>query len=157
MIALLLAAALTPPPVPGDDRTAIIATVKTLLDGLTHGDRAGVAKVLEGECSFVALDRRNPDKPRERVTSFAGILAELKPEDVKLVEKIGTPTITQRGDIAQVWAPYAFAVNRKPTHCGIDAFHLVRRGGMWRISGLIYTVEPLTACAALGSPAVAGR
>lgn len=154
MLVMLLAAALVPPPVAGDDRTAIIATVNTLLDGLTSGDRAKVAGVLEGEGSFAALDRRNPDKPRDRVTSFAGILASLKPEDLKLVEKIGTPTVTQHGDIAQVWAPYAFAVNGKPTHCGIDAFHLVRRDGQWRISGLIYSVEPLTTCAALGSPSL---
>ena len=157
MLLSLLAAALVPPPVPGDDRTAIIATVNTLLDGLTTGDRAKVAGVLEGEGSFAALDRRNPDKPRDRVTSFAGILASLKPEDVKLEEKIGIPTLMQRGDIAQVWAPYAFAVNGKPTHCGIDAFHLVRRGGQWRISGLVYTVESLDQCAPLAAPVLSGK
>jgi len=43
--------------------------------------------------------------------------------------------------IAVVWTPYEFHVNGEFSHCGVDAFSLVRIDGQWKIAGIVYTVE----------------
>ncbi len=50
--------------------------------------------------------------------------------------------VWQDGDIASVWAPYEFHTDERLSHCGYDAFNLVREGGRWQIAGAIYTVRP---------------
>ena len=43
-------------------------------------------------------------------------------------------------DLAQVWTDYAFYAGEKFSHCGIDAFQLIRGSdGRWRIINLIDT------------------
>lgn len=41
--------------------------------------------------------------------------------------------------LAQVWVDYAFYINDKFSHCGVDAFHLVKQDGKWRIFHLVDT------------------
>lgn len=44
------------------------------------------------------------------------------------------------GDFAQVWAKYAFYLGRQFSHCGVDAFHLVRNAqDEWKIFHLADT------------------
>jgi hypothetical protein len=35
--------------------------------------------------------------------------------------------------LAQVWCDYAFYLNDKFSHCGVDAFQLVKQEGVWKI------------------------
>ncbi len=154
---LIAAALLMPPPLPGDDHHAVLVAIDRVLDGLTAGNRERLDSALETEGTFTAVDTRKPGAPVVKVTTFGGIRAQLSPNKTPLLERITNPVVQIRGDIAQVWTPYAFAVNGKRRHCGIDAFQLVRRDGTWRVSGLIYTVESLDQCAALGAPTLSGQ
>ena len=44
------------------------------------------------------------------------------------------------GNMAQAWAPYAFYVGKKFSHCGVDAFQLFKStDGVWRIFHLADT------------------
>jgi hypothetical protein len=51
------------------------------------------------------------------------------------------PLVMVHEGIAVVWTPYEFQVNGKFSHCGVDAFSLVRIDGRWKIAGIVYTVE----------------
>ena len=53
-----------------------------------------------------------------------------------------------RGSLAVVWTPDQFWIDGKTSHCGIDAFEMVKEKGIWRIGHMMWTVEP-DACAAL--------
>jgi hypothetical protein len=46
-----------------------------------------------------------------------------------------------QGRIATVWAPYDFWIDGKFSHCGVDAFDLIKTDKGWRIAGGAYTVE----------------
>jgi hypothetical protein len=49
-------------------------------------------------------------------------------------ELIWSPKIEVDGNFAQVWAPYAFYVDKTFHHCGVDAFHLFKNAaGEWKI------------------------
>lgn len=142
----------TPPPLPGDERTEILASVKSLIDALASNDHEAVDALLEREGSMVRHDIRDPAKPGQTVTAFAKLR---KPDDGDgpvMVERLGIPTLFQRGPIAQVWVPYRFSIAGKLSHCGIDAFTLVKRDDRWRIAGLVYTVESTDRCKELAAP-----
>jgi len=47
-----------------------------------------------------------------------------------------------------VWAPYAFWIDGKTSHCGIDVFAFIKTDSVWRVSNSMWTVEP-NACAEL--------
>lgn len=55
----------------------------------------------------------------------------------------GEPVVMVDGDVAVVWSRYAFEVDGKPSHTGVDAFTLVRTGGVWKIAGGVYSVVPV--------------
>jgi hypothetical protein len=42
-------------------------------------------------------------------------------------------------DLATVWTPYHFFVNSKLSHCGANAFTLVKIAGKWKIIAIIDT------------------
>jgi hypothetical protein len=56
------------------------------------------------------------------------------------------PTVLVSGPLAVVWLPYDLYVNGSWSHCGIDAFTLVRNAGAWKIAALAWTVEQPPAC-----------
>lgn len=53
------------------------------------------------------------------------------------------------GVLAQFWAPYVIEIDGVVTHCGIDAFTLVKVDEEWKLSSLQFTMEP-GGCASLG-------
>lgn len=154
MLTVLAALALVPPPAADDQRTAILASVNSLVDALTSSDGEAIDALLERDGSFVAVDMMKPGTVRQAVTSFADVRKDANQDGPVMLEQLGIPTVLQRGPIAHVWVPYSFAVKGRKTHCGIDAFTLVRRDDRWRVAGLVYTVEPLDQCAALAAPEV---
>jgi hypothetical protein len=50
------------------------------------------------------------------------------------------------GPIAMVWLPYDFYRDGQWSHCGVDAFTLLRTDGGWRIATLVWSVEQPPAC-----------
>lgn len=56
-------------------------------------------------------------------------------------ERMWDPEVRIRGRIAHVWTPYDFWTDGKFSHCGVDAFDLLRTDEGWKIAGGTYTVE----------------
>lgn len=55
-------------------------------------------------------------------------------------EKIWNTEVRIDDNLAQVWTDYAFYVDDRFSHCGVDAFQLTRdANGVWRIVHLIDT------------------
>ncbi len=55
--------------------------------------------------------------------------------------KVWDPKILIHKEIAVVWTKYDFHREGKFSHCGVDAFNLIKTPEGWKISGIIYTVE----------------
>jgi len=55
-------------------------------------------------------------------------------------EKISNTNIQIDGNLAQVWTDYDFYIGEKFSHCGVDAFQLIRGDNdKWKIIHLIDT------------------
>ena len=52
------------------------------------------------------------------------------------------PEVKIFGDLALVFGRYVFFVDNKISHCGVNAFHLVRTDTGWLIAGASTTIEP---------------
>jgi hypothetical protein len=61
------------------------------------------------------------------------------PRKEKMNEVMWDAVVQQDRAFAQVWANYAFYRGNTFSHCGIDAFQLVRVGEDWKIVNLSYT------------------
>ncbi len=57
----------------------------------------------------------------------------------KITERYWSPTLLIDDAIAVVWAPYDFYVDGEFSHCGIDAFDLIKVGRVWKIGNASWT------------------
>jgi len=122
------------------DRDAILAAVQKFFDTMTSKDVASARTVLvpDGRM-FSVVDGTAPPTFRGRtLQEFLDMLPTYK-ETYR--ERFWNPDVRIQGPIAVVWTPYDFWIDGKFSHCGIDAFNLVKTPEGWKISGGIYTVQ----------------
>ena len=153
LFSLLVALALTTEPTKAqEDREAILAKVQQFFDALELSDTAAgrEAVLLEGQYFRLRDVGDSLDLVR---TPHATFLSNLAAGDNDFLERMWDPTVLQHGRMAVVWTPYDFYRAGEFSHCGVDVFNLIRTNAGWRISGIMYTVEP-TGCAPspLGPP-----
>ncbi len=134
------------------DRDQVIAAVQKLFDGMAAHDIEAVRKVMvpEGRL-FSTNDAREATAVRSR--SNQEFIDSLGRTTQKLLERVWNPEVRVHGAIATFWANYDFHLDGKFSHCGIDAFDLVKTADGWKIAGGAYTIErTLCAPSPLGEP-----
>ncbi len=153
----------SPEPAPGQtaerttertaDETAALAAVQRFFDTMSAQDSAGARSVLDAEGDFVSVRWAEDGAAVVRRAPNSGYLSGLASQTDTYLERMWDSDVQVHGPIATVWTPYDFHINGKFSHCGVDAFQLLKTDAGWIITGGTYTVER-TGCAAspLGSP-----
>jgi hypothetical protein len=135
-----------------EDREAILAKVQQFFDALEMSDTAAgrEAVLLDGQYFRLREIGDSLDLGRTLHTEF---LRNLAVGGNEYLERMWEPTVLQHGRMAVVWTPYDFYRAGEFSHCGVDVFNLIRTDVGWKISGIMYTVEP-TSCkpSPLGPP-----
>ena len=133
------------------EESRVLAPVQAFFDALAAGDTAAAARTVTNGVSFIGTSE-TPDGVTLNEGGRAELLA-LVGRDAAMLERMWSPTVMIRGTIAVVWTPYDFHRDGAFSHCGIDAFNLVRTNEGWRIANIVWTVEP-TGCepSPLGPP-----
>jgi hypothetical protein len=127
----------------GADSAAAIAVADSLLAALSSGDSKTLARL--------TLD--------SAVVGGVGLRGGVERLSLRTwglyINRTGASTFTERGfdatarvqgGVAHVWMPYDLYVGDKWSHCGVDAFTLMKSEGRWRVAALIYTIEQPPAC-----------
>ena len=120
------------------DRAAILATVQKVFDGMRTRDTVLLAQAFDSTARLVGVRTPRGGVPAISLTTpgqFGAAIARAPAGDV-WNERIFDPEVRIDGDVAQVWAYYTFHRNQTFSHCGVDAFMLVKVGGAWRITQL---------------------
>ncbi len=125
------------------DAKAAIAVADSVLAALSHGDHVTLARLV--------LD--------SSVVGGAGLRDGVERLSLRTwglyINRAGSGTFTERGfdatarvqdRVAQVWMPYDLYVGDKWSHCGVDAFTLMKSEGRWRVAALAYTIEQPPSC-----------
>jgi hypothetical protein len=136
----------------GREHAAILAVVQEFFDTMASKDVDGARAIVDPEGSFVSVRWQDGERVVRR-SSLADYLDSLENAQRTVLERMWEPQVLIRGPIAIVWTAYDFHRNGELSHCGVDAFQLVKGDTGWIINGGTYTVEQ-TGCgeSPLGPP-----
>lgn len=122
-----------------DEQKAVLSVINEFFTHLESQDTTAFRNLhVENSKFYIVAERNDTVRTFSRdVTGFKfnkkEILKErMRNNDVK---------VNVHGRVATVWAPYDIWVNETFSHCGIDAFTLVKSADGWKIASCAYTVE----------------
>ena len=121
------------------DRTAILATVQSLFDALGERDTELLAAILHPDILMHSVEHSADGERSASTSTLDGMVARLEADGPRMTERMWDPEVRISGDLATVWTPYDFYVGEDLSHCGADAFILMREGGDWQITSLSWT------------------
>lgn len=127
----------TPP-----EGAAIMQPITQLFTGMNLGDSAMVHRSFTNAVTMSTIGKDKEGKLRiTHENSLKGFLTAVgTPRAEALSEPIWDVKINVDGNFATVWAQYALYVGKRFSHCGVDAFHLVKGDdGQWKIFHLADT------------------
>lgn len=113
------------------EATAIRAVVDRLFDAMRERDTASLGSAFHNEARLYGLA---PDGA-VRVTSAAEFVESVAnaPEGLLLDEVIDDVEIRIDGALATVWTYYDFFAGDNFSHCGYNAFQMLRTDGGWKV------------------------
>jgi ketosteroid isomerase-like protein len=146
MLLLLLAAVPSRLVAQSEDEGQLREAVTALLDAMRAGDADGVreAFMADARLQTVTTGVNGAGLRDEEVEDFARAVGA--PREQVWNERIDAWHIRVDGDLAVVTTDYSFFVDDRFTHCGMNAFLMLRTSEGWKIFQLVDT-RRRTGCA----------
>lgn len=116
----------------------VLAVVTRMFDGMRAQDTAMIRSTLFNDVRLLTTGTRE-GKPVARVEGMDGFIQSIAKATGKLDEKIMSPEVRIEDNLATVWVRYEFYFNEKYSHCGVDAFQLVKTDAGWKIATIADT------------------
>jgi hypothetical protein len=124
-----------------EEHEGVMKPVKILFEAMQKGDSASLHKAFAAPVTLATIGRDKNGKTvvkYEPLSDFLHVIGT--PHEEVYNEMIWDEKILIDGNFAQVWTSYAFYLGKKFSHCGVDAFHLVKdTDGNWKIFHLADT------------------
>lgn len=116
------------------DKEQVLAALDTFFVGLRTKDTVLMLRHVDSATRFTLLRPTRDGGLRVVVYSAREFITNVTaPNQPGIDEPIRNPVVHIDGDLASVWAEYQVIAEGKVSHCGLDAFHMVRKQGAWRI------------------------
>ncbi len=128
------------------ERAAVLASINGFMAALRTKDAAAMSQHVDSLTRFTLIRPTREGGTRVMVLTgaqFVGLVTQ--PGQPGIDEPLRNPVVHVSGDLASVWAEYQVRRDTTVTHCGFDAFHLVRSGGRWKFLNISDTFQP-TGC-----------
>lgn len=125
---------------PHPEEKSVIAAVEQFFEALETRDADLARNTLLPEGVVFSVREEGGEK-RIKVTPHLQIINSLTSSNEMMFERMWDPKILIHKEIAIVWTKYDFHRDEIFSHCGVDAFNLIKTPQGWKISGIIYTVE----------------
>ena len=110
-----------------DEEAAVLAAVHELWEGMRTGDTTRVRAVLHPDARSYSVGIRDGQTLLYQEDSMAGFLTELgTPHEEAWDERVSNEEVRVDGPFATYYADFEFWLGERQSHCGVDAFHLVR-------------------------------
>lgn len=119
----------------------VVAVVHDFLQALEAREGIRLAMALHSEATLTRIGM-DGDTLRTKLMTGDEWMASVTKEGPALIERLENIEVHRSDLLADVWAYYDFHVGEELSHCGYDAFQLVKEKGQWRILGVTYTTEP---------------
>ena len=123
------------------DHQAVLTVVQRLFDGMRAADSGMVRGTFASGVRFASVNARatTATPPVPAAIEFQpvdGWIKAIAGSNHRWDEQIYDVQIRVDDNMAQVWAPYTFYLDKKLSHCGIDAFELLKDATGWKITQL---------------------
>jgi hypothetical protein len=128
-------------PATTDDERAVLAVVDRLFAAMRAKDSAEMRRLFEPGARLVGMRTRPNGETVLQAQSWERFAAFNASDPREWIERRFDTEVRIRGSLATVWNEYDFHFGSTPSHCGVDAFQLVRTSGEWRIAGVADTYE----------------
>lgn len=118
----------------------VINTIESFFEVFELRDSAKIAPFFAQQVSMVSTHNNKSDSTIITYDDYKLFLKAIGQKDGnKWREDIENFKVSIDESLAQVWCDYKFYFNDKYHHCGVDAFHLVKINGDWKITHLADT------------------
>lgn len=127
------------------DEKDALAVANKMFEEMANHNPTAIAALYTKDSNLTAIIRNKEGKNVIRAftgEAFSKNFAEKKNE---IKEDMYAPEVKVYGDLALVWGRYVFFVDNKLSHCGVNAFHMVRTDAGWKIANASSTIDP-TSC-----------
>lgn len=121
------------------DEREVLAIVHQLFDAMRARDTARMRSLLHPEARLASPGMRNGVFAVTVVSPDVWLGQVARATGGVLDERITGAEVKVDGALASVWTAYSFYIGERFSHCGVDAFHLVRMPEGWRIIDLADT------------------
>jgi hypothetical protein len=111
----------------------VLAVVTTLFDGMREKDEAKLRSVFHADARL-----HNAEAP-DQGTPIESFLQNLLASPAELDEVTFDEQVLVDGALAVAWTPYNFFADGEFSHCGVDAFTMVRTPAGWKILQIVDT------------------
>ncbi|WP_373553058.1 nuclear transport factor 2 family protein [Haliscomenobacter sp.] len=123
-----------------DESTAVINVIKQLFDGMRANDSVRIKAISHPEAQLRTTTVDREGKPRMVSESFSRFISSVgKPSPKMLDERIWSYDVRIDQNLAAVWTEYTFYVGDQMSHCGVNAFQLMKTTEGWKIIGITDT------------------
>ena len=133
------AGAQTPTAAP-DERAAVLAVVQRLWDGMKARDTAMVRSVFDSTAMLSRVVTRNGEA-RVQLTPVSTFIEALGRAKESWNERMFAPEVHIDGPLATVWTEYDFHLGDQFSHCGVDAFQMLKTSAGWKVVALSDTAR----------------
>lgn len=114
--------------------------IQQLLDGMKKSDSILVRQSLVVGARLETVSKNNSGEVFVRSDSFEGFIKSIgKATAGDLDERLTAIDIRIDGDMATAWTPYKFYYKGNFSHCGVNAFQLIKTTAGWKIWSIIDT------------------
>jgi len=131
-LSTLLCLSLVAAPAVAQEADTPAAVVDALFRSMKAGDADAMGALLHPEVRLVTTSTQE-GVPTARVVAADRWLEGVRTSTRQLDERIYDVRVEEDAGLASVWAKYDLYVDGAHSHCGVDAFHLVRVDAGWRI------------------------
>jgi hypothetical protein len=123
----------------GPREREVIDVVQRLFDAMRENDSSAARGLFEPGTRLKSVGTRQGvlTISEDSLGAFLRAIGTRRPQI--LDERIANERVLIDGPYAVAWVDYTFYLGEQKSHCGVDAFQLVRRPTGWRIFGLTDT------------------
>ncbi len=115
-------------------------TIDALFKSMYDGDSTLASMVFAENASLNSVFTTKEGIQKVNTGKVAGFISAIgSPHDEVWDERISNLTVQIDDDLAQAWMDYSFFVGEKFSHCGVNAMHLIRKDGNWKIFQIVDT------------------
>jgi hypothetical protein len=122
-----------------DEKNEVLAIAEQFFTALEKGDTATLRSLFLDEARNYFVQERDT-----KVRAGSQLPKNFKADKDRIVRERfikGGVDVMVHSRIAVVWGSYNLWINDKFSHCGVDAFTLLKTDAGWKISSLSYSME----------------